>query len=167
MTGRPRASDRQVVNGMVYKIRTGISRRDLPERYGPWQTVDTRFRRYALDGLFTRALHTSKLVRTRPATSTGPSRSTPPSSAPTSTPPPTEKGAPSAGRTRRSRPRHPAYDGKGRPLAVLVTTGQRHDSICARPLLERIRALSRLHAWEFVPGALGPSRPSTWSSGCW
>ncbi|MEU9662711.1 transposase [Streptomyces chartreusis] len=106
MTGRPRVSDRQVVNGMVYKIRTGISRRDLPERYGPWQTVDTRFRRYALDGLFTRALHTSKLVRTRPATSTGPSRSTPPSSAPTSTPPPpTEKGAPSAGRTRRSRPR--------------------------------------------------------------
>lgn len=26
--------DRQVVNGMVYKIRTGVSRRDLPERYG-------------------------------------------------------------------------------------------------------------------------------------
>ncbi|OSP26842.1 transposase, partial [Streptomyces sp. 13-12-16] len=32
-------SDRQVINGMVYKIRTGISWRDLPERYGPWQTV--------------------------------------------------------------------------------------------------------------------------------
>ncbi|KIZ16769.1 transposase [Streptomyces natalensis ATCC 27448] len=55
-TGRPRVSDRQVVNGMVYKIRTGISWRDLPERYGPWKTVDTRFRRYALDGVFTRAL---------------------------------------------------------------------------------------------------------------
>ncbi|MFI6089492.1 transposase [Streptomyces sp. NPDC051218] len=38
-TGRPRVEDRQVVNGMVYKIRTGISWRDLPERYGPWQTV--------------------------------------------------------------------------------------------------------------------------------
>ncbi|MBQ0850382.1 transposase [Streptomyces sp. BH-SS-21] len=37
-TGRPRVSDRQVINGMVYKIRTGISWRDLPERYGPWQT---------------------------------------------------------------------------------------------------------------------------------
>ena len=49
-------SDRQVINGMVYKIRTGISWRDLPERYGPWQTVYTRFRRYALDGVFTRAL---------------------------------------------------------------------------------------------------------------
>ncbi|MGW9594699.1 IS5 family transposase [Streptomyces chartreusis] len=55
-TGRPRASDRQVINGMVYKIRTGISWRDLPERYSPWQTVYTRFRRYAPDGVFTRAL---------------------------------------------------------------------------------------------------------------
>lgn len=41
---------------MVYKIRTGVSWRDLPERYGPWKTVYTRFRRYALDGVFTRAL---------------------------------------------------------------------------------------------------------------
>jgi transposase len=48
--------DRQVINGMVYKIRTGISWRDLPERYGSWQTVYTRFRRYAIDGAFTRAL---------------------------------------------------------------------------------------------------------------
>ncbi|MFF8882610.1 transposase [Streptomyces flaveolus] len=51
-----RVADRQVSNGMVCKIRTGISWRDLPERYGPWQTVYPRFRRYALDGVFTRAL---------------------------------------------------------------------------------------------------------------
>ncbi|WTO33027.1 transposase [Streptomyces achromogenes] len=55
-TGRPRVAGRQVINGMVYKIRTGISWRDLPERYGPWQTVYTRFHRYALDSVFTRAL---------------------------------------------------------------------------------------------------------------
>lgn len=55
VTGRPRVSDRQVVNGMVYKIRTGISWRDLPERYGPWKAVYTRFRRYALNGVFTQA----------------------------------------------------------------------------------------------------------------
>ncbi|MEU6688308.1 transposase [Streptomyces sp. NPDC046832] len=41
---------------VAYKIRTGISWRDLPERYGPWKTVYTRFRRYALEGVFTRAL---------------------------------------------------------------------------------------------------------------
>ncbi|MGX1249635.1 transposase [Streptomyces ambofaciens] len=40
--------DRQVINGIVYKIRTGVSWRDLPERYGPWKTVYTRFPRYAL-----------------------------------------------------------------------------------------------------------------------
>ncbi|MDQ0847380.1 transposase [Streptomyces sp. V1I6] len=54
--GRPRAEDRRVINGMVYKIRTGASWRDLPERYGPWKSVYTRFRRYAIDGVFTRAL---------------------------------------------------------------------------------------------------------------
>jgi transposase len=43
---------------------------------------------------------------------------------------------------------HLAFDGKGRPLAILLTRGQRHDGICARPLLERIR----------VP-RIGPGRP--------
>ncbi|MBA4863959.1 transposase [Streptomyces sp. PSKA54] len=56
LTGRPRNEDRQVINGMVRKIRTGISWRDLPESYGPWKTVYTRFRRCALDGVFARAL---------------------------------------------------------------------------------------------------------------
>ncbi|MFE2426825.1 transposase [Streptomyces sp. NPDC059373] len=54
--GRPRVSDRQLIKGMVYKIRTGISWRGLPERYGPWKMVYTRFRSYVLDGVFTRAL---------------------------------------------------------------------------------------------------------------
>ncbi|GGZ40279.1 transposase [Streptomyces bluensis] len=56
VTGRPRVEDRKIINGMVYKIRTGISWRDLPDRYGPWKTVYTRFRRYALDDVFTQAL---------------------------------------------------------------------------------------------------------------
>lgn len=34
-TGWPGIEDRQVINGMVYKIRTVISWRDLPERSGP------------------------------------------------------------------------------------------------------------------------------------
>ncbi|QTD95857.1 hypothetical protein S1361_00800 [Streptomyces cyanogenus] len=34
----------------------GISWRDLPARYGPWKRVYTRFRRYALDGVFIRPL---------------------------------------------------------------------------------------------------------------
>ncbi|MER5775551.1 transposase [Streptomyces sp. NPDC002039] len=53
--GRPRVEDRRVVNGLVYKIRTGVSWRDLPERYGPWKSVYTRFRRYAINAVFTQA----------------------------------------------------------------------------------------------------------------
>ncbi|WP_392757049.1 transposase [Streptomyces sp. LN590] len=44
VTGRPRVDDRQVINGMVYKIRTGITWRDLPERYGSWKTVSSSLR---------------------------------------------------------------------------------------------------------------------------
>ncbi|MEU2205707.1 transposase [Streptomyces hygroscopicus] len=44
VTGRPRVEDRQVVNGMVGEIRTGISWRDLPERHGPWKTAYTPLR---------------------------------------------------------------------------------------------------------------------------
>ncbi|MFE9500407.1 transposase [Streptomyces collinus] len=48
------------MNGIVYKIRTGILWCNLPARYGSWPTVYTRFGRYALDGVFTRALEQIK-----------------------------------------------------------------------------------------------------------
>ncbi len=35
---------RQVVNGLMWKLATGAQWRDLPERYGPWQTIYERFR---------------------------------------------------------------------------------------------------------------------------
>ncbi|MFI1721950.1 IS5 family transposase [Streptomyces sp. NPDC020489] len=41
---------RQVVNGVLYRIRTGVHWRDLPERYGPWKTVHERHRRWSADG---------------------------------------------------------------------------------------------------------------------
>lgn len=35
---------------MLYRIRTGVQWRDLPERYGPWKTVHERHRRWSADG---------------------------------------------------------------------------------------------------------------------
>ena len=29
---------REVINGILWKLRTGAPWRDLPKRYGPWQT---------------------------------------------------------------------------------------------------------------------------------
>lgn len=54
--GRPRLDDRRVLNGIVWKFRTGVAWRDVPERYGSWRSLHTRFRRWAKDGTFTRML---------------------------------------------------------------------------------------------------------------
>lgn len=35
---------------MLFKARTGVAWRDLPERYGPWKTVYNRFWRWSRNG---------------------------------------------------------------------------------------------------------------------
>lgn len=47
---------RTILNGMLYWLHTGVPWRDLPERYGPWQTVYSRFRRWSREGLWDRML---------------------------------------------------------------------------------------------------------------
>lgn len=37
--GKQWSDHRTVINGILWKIRTGAPWRDLPERYGPWQTT--------------------------------------------------------------------------------------------------------------------------------
>ncbi|MFH9016654.1 IS5 family transposase [Streptomyces sp. NPDC017943] len=41
---------RRVINGFLYRVRTGVQWRDLPERFGPWETVYKRHRRWSSDG---------------------------------------------------------------------------------------------------------------------
>ncbi len=60
MRGRKRLDDRRVLNGIVWKFRTGTAWRDVPERYGPWATLHTRFRRWAADGTFDRMLRAAQ-----------------------------------------------------------------------------------------------------------
>jgi transposase len=45
-----------VVEGIVFRYRTGVPWRDLPERFGPWQTVGKRHHRFATDGTWRRVL---------------------------------------------------------------------------------------------------------------
>ena len=47
---------RTVVNGILWKLRTGAPWRDLPEHYGPWQTCYDRFSRWRRDGTWDRLL---------------------------------------------------------------------------------------------------------------
>lgn len=47
---------RQVIDGILYRVRTGVQWRDLPERFGPWKTVYERHRLWSADGTRERVL---------------------------------------------------------------------------------------------------------------
>ncbi len=54
--GRPWADHRRVVNGVLWRVRSGSPWRDLPAEYGPWKTVYNRHRRWSADQTWGRVL---------------------------------------------------------------------------------------------------------------
>jgi transposase len=54
--GHPYKDHRQVINGIRWRERTGAPWRDLPERYGPWQTCYDRFVRWQQRGIWVKIL---------------------------------------------------------------------------------------------------------------
>ncbi|MFK4548129.1 transposase [Streptomyces tendae] len=53
--GRPPAhTKRRLINGIRWRTRAGAPWRDVPERYGPWETVYGLFRRWQRDGTWHR-----------------------------------------------------------------------------------------------------------------
>ena len=55
-TGRPPSDRRLMLNGIFWILGTGAPWRDLPERFGPWQTVYDHFRKWRKNGVFARTL---------------------------------------------------------------------------------------------------------------
>ena len=47
---------RQLIDGIRWRVRTGARWRDVPSRYGPWQTVHGLFRRWQRDGTWARII---------------------------------------------------------------------------------------------------------------
>ncbi|MEU7405657.1 MULTISPECIES: IS5 family transposase [Streptomyces] len=152
LRGRKRLDDRRVLNGIVWKFRTGTAWRDVPERYGPWATLHTRFRRWAADGTFDRMLRAaqakadaagdiewlvsvdSTVVRAHQHAAGA------------------RKGGrdPALGRSRGGLTSkiHLACDGRGRPLGFVVTGGNTNDCTRFTAVMDTIR----------VP-RIGPGRP--------
>lgn len=56
VTGRPNHDHRRILNGIVWRLKTGAPWRDLPERFGPWKTVYSRYRRWQQAGIWERIL---------------------------------------------------------------------------------------------------------------
>jgi len=54
--GRPRVKDRDILNGVLWIMRTGASWRDLPDRYPPFQTCHRRFQEWVRAGVFEQIL---------------------------------------------------------------------------------------------------------------
>ncbi len=56
--GRPRRADREVLNGVLWILRSGARWCDLPERFPPYQTCHRRFQEWVRDGRLKRVLET-------------------------------------------------------------------------------------------------------------
>ena len=55
---RPAGDNRRFLNGMFHVLRVGCPWRDMHERYGKWNSVYVRFRRWAEQGVWDAILET-------------------------------------------------------------------------------------------------------------
>lgn len=167
---RPWRDHRQVVEGIVFRYRTGVAWRDLPGRFGPWQTVWKRHHRFATDGTWDKLLRViqaeadaagrvdwnvsvdSSIVRAHQHSATAKRSAREDrtvlvehTGAVSNDKNPRccrdEPGDHALGRSRGglSTKIHAAVDGRGRPLAILLTPGQAGDAPMMLPLLAHLR----------------------------
>ena len=50
------AGESRTINGLLWLDRTGAPWRDIPQRYGPWSTLASRFYRWRKQGIWQRIL---------------------------------------------------------------------------------------------------------------
>ncbi|MBL7502541.1 IS5 family transposase [Frankia sp. CNm7] len=166
--GRPAGCRRRLIDGIRWRVRVGAPWRDLPVEYGPWQTVYGLFRLWQRDGVWAEVLTAlraradaaglitwevsvdSTVCRAHQhaagARRDGDAQKQPPGGVSVE---PADHGL---GRSRGglSSKIHLAVEQGQKPMAVLVTAGQRGDSPQFTAVLDAIR----------VP-RLGPGRPRT------
>ncbi|MFB7052738.1 IS5 family transposase [Streptomyces vinaceus] len=149
---------RQVVNGVLFRVRTGIPWRDLPERYGSWKTVYERHRRWSADGTWDHILRAVQAdtdlagrldwsmvgvdsTTCRAHQHAAGARKTAPRVPKKRTTPRNHRPDEGLGRSRGGLTCkiHLAGEGGCRPLALLVTPGQWGDAPQFTEVLARIR----------------------------
>lgn len=155
--GRPRTwTRRQLIDGIRWRTRAGTPWRDIPERYGSWQSVYGLFRAWQRDGIWTRIMERlqqlgdeaglicwdvsvdSTIVRAHQHAAGA--RQDPAGQV---EPPGDEPADHALGRSRGgwTTKLHLASEQGRKPLSMLLTAGHRGDSPQFVPVLERIRVL--------------------------
>ena len=135
--GRPSKDNRTMLNGMVWIARSGAPWRDLPERYGPWNSVYSRFRKWIDDGILDNIFRVLSLeaeinelsldatiVQAHQHSAGAKKRG-----------PPNEIGHSRGGASSKI---HAAVDAYGYPVYLMLSEGQRNDINFALPVLEHI-----------------------------
>ncbi|MFJ3091413.1 IS5 family transposase [Streptomyces sp. NPDC086838] len=160
---------RTVLNGILFRVRTGVPWRDLPERYGSWKTVYERHRLWSADGTWDRILQAVQAdadlagridwgmvgvdsTSCRARQHAAGARKTRPRVPKKRTTPRHHRPDEGLGRSRGGLTSkiHLAGEGGCRPMALLVTPGQWGDAPQMIEVLDRVR----------VPRPLG-GRPRT------
>lgn len=49
---RPPEENRSIINGILWRLRCGTPSRDVPPKYGNWNTIYRRFRRWSEAGVW-------------------------------------------------------------------------------------------------------------------
>ena len=65
------SNHRLIIDGMLWRYRTGSPWRALPTEFGPWETVYSRFWRWQRDGIWQRVLRTLQAAADEAGTLTG------------------------------------------------------------------------------------------------
>jgi len=55
--GRKKRDPRDVLNGILWILRTGAPWKDMPQRYPPYQTCHRRFQKWVEQGIFQKLVH--------------------------------------------------------------------------------------------------------------
>ena len=140
--GRPEAHPRrELVNAILYLLRTGCSWRQLPKNFPPWETVYWHFKRWRDDGSLD-ALHDTLRERVREAEGRDPQPTAAIIDAQS------VKGADTVSRATRGydagkkvngRKRHIVVDTIGLLVIVMITAANVQDRDGARPVLAAVR----------------------------
>jgi len=135
--GRPALPNRQVLNGILHVLRTGCQWKSLKkEWFGASSSLHARFQAWQTSGLFGHlfrelVLYYQRRKRIHWRWQSIDSKSVPaPLGGEQTGKNPTDRG-------KLGSKRHILVDGRGAPLAVIVTGAQAHDSTCAIDLLDQ------------------------------
>lgn len=132
---------REIVNAILYVVRTGCAWRQLPRDFPPWQTVYWHFRRWRADGTVDR-LHDRLRDAVRDAADRDPAASAGIIDAQSVKGADTVEAATrgyDAGKRTNGRKRHVTVDTLGLVVVVMVTAASVQDRTAATRLLDRAR----------------------------